>query len=450
MAHATAFLFILYHELLLACASGIILLGLDDLLVFSIWLVRVRPKSAVLTRTPIERPPIAIFVPAWDEAGVIGRMLTTLIDRIDYKEYIIFVGCYPNDAGTLSVVQDVAENEPRVRLVSGILDGPTTKAECLNRCWQALCSWEVQHDVKFAAVVLHDAEDVVHRDELNLFAAHLPYVDMIQLPVLPFIDLSSPWVSGHYADEFALAHGIDMPTRQIMGSALPSAGVGCAISCTALARIAEERGGLPFDADSLTEDYELGLRLGMLGYRTSFVRERSRVTHDLIAVRAYFPSELTSAVRQKSRWILGIALFGWDRLGWHGAIIDRWMRLRDRRALLSAFLLLLSYLSLFMSAGVVIFDVAVPDTVPPISQTLQIALTVSGAMLVWRLLERAVVVYCSYGLKQALCSIPRALVANVIAMTAARRAFMTYVHYEARHPVIWDKTSHVFPDEQRA
>ncbi|WP_221794736.1 glycosyl transferase family protein [Aquisediminimonas sediminicola] len=447
MVQATAWFFTFYHELLLACASGIILLGLDDLIVFFVWLVRVTPKAAVLMRMPVERPPIAIFVPAWDESSVIGRMLATLLDRMDYTKYIVFVGCYQNDSGTLSAVQEIAENDARVQLVSGNLDGPTTKAECLNRCWHALCEWEVQHEVQFAAVVLHDAEDVVHRDELNLFSAHLPYADMIQLPVVPFIDISMPWVSGHYADEFALTHGIDMPTRQILGSALPSAGVGCAISRPALARIASGRGGLPFDADSLTEDYELGLRLGELGCRTSFVREISAVTHDLIAVRAYFPSDLASAVRQKSRWILGIALFGWDRLGWHGSMVDRWMRLRDRRALLSAFLLLLSYISLFMSAGVIMFAGAASGTVPPLSPTLQMALGASGAMLAWRLLERAVVVFCGYGLKQALFSIPRALVANMIAMVAARRAFMAYLRYEVRHPVIWDKTSHVFPDD---
>jgi adsorption protein B len=450
MAQALTGFFIIYHELLLACASGIILLGVDDLFVFFLWLMRVTPKSAALTRVPVERPPIAIFVPAWDESAVIGRMLNALIERIDYTRYVVFVGCYPNDAGTLSAVREIVERDSRVRLVSGSLNGPTTKAECLNRCWHALCRWEVQHGVQFAAVVLHDAEDLVHPDELNLFAAHLPDVDMIQLPVVPLIDRSSPWVSGHYADEFALTHGIDMPTRQNLGGALPSAGVGCAISRPALARIAAQRCGLPFDADSLTEDYELGLLLGELGYRTSFVRERSIATGDLIAVRAYFPSDLVSAVRQKSRWILGIALFGWDRLGWHGSIIDRWMRLRDRRALLSAFLLLLSYMTLFMSAAVVIFASAGARTVPPLSPTLQLALGVSGAMLVWRLLERAIIVFCSYGVKQALLSMPRALVANVIAMMAARRAFMAYVRHESLNPVIWDKTSHVFPDDRLA
>src|SRR5690606_41901186 len=89
-------------------------------------------------------------------------------------------------------------------------------------------------------------------------------------------------------------------------------------------------GAGPFSVDSLTEDYELGLRIKAAGGRTRFVRARGEEGR-LVATRACFPGRVDQAVRQKARWIHGIALQGWDRLGWHGGIGERWMRLRDRR-----------------------------------------------------------------------------------------------------------------------
>ena len=44
----------------------------------------------------------------------------------------------------------------------------------------------------------------------------------------------------------------------------------------------------------------------------------------------------------------GIALAGWDRLGWSGGLAERWMRLRDRQSLLAAILLCAGYLALLL------------------------------------------------------------------------------------------------------
>ena len=53
-------------------------------------------------------------------------------------------------------------------------------------------------------------------------------------------------------------------------------------------------GGLPFDADSLTEDYELGLRLRATGGRSIFVRLQCGGT--LVATQEYFPGTIGAAV----------------------------------------------------------------------------------------------------------------------------------------------------------
>ncbi len=75
--------------------------------------------------------------------------------------------------------------------------------------------------------------------------------------------------------------------------------------------------GAPFAAECLTEDYELGLLVSRSGGSSRFLRVRDHLG-ELVATRAYFPGRLDDAVRQKARWIHGIALQGWDRLGWFG------------------------------------------------------------------------------------------------------------------------------------
>ena len=76
---------------------------------------------------------------------------------------------------------------------------------------------------------------------MRLFDALIERFDLVQLPVLPLIDPGSRWIGGHYADEFAEAHGKELVVREAIGASLPSAGVGCAISRDALAALAEAR-----------------------------------------------------------------------------------------------------------------------------------------------------------------------------------------------------------------
>lgn len=237
----------------------------------------------------------------------------------------------------------MTRDDERVQIVNGDLPGPTTKAECLNRLWAALVRDEQAEGRGFKAVVLHDAEDVVHSAELKLFDRLIERFDLVQLPVLPLVDRGSRWISGHYMDEFSETHGKGLVVPEALGAGMPSAGVGCALSRAALQQMADLGDGRPFDADSLTEDYELGLRLKDFGGRGIFVRLPASPGGRLVAVRAHFPARLEAAVRQKTRWMTGIALSGWDRLGWGGGSAERWMRLRDRRAVLAALILAAAY-----------------------------------------------------------------------------------------------------------
>lgn len=434
------------RETALFAACGFLLLGASDLLVDFIWIglrLARRPTPAGL---PAAESPgrLAIFVPAWDEAAVIGRMLAHAQAAFGAADYLLYVGCYPNDPATIAAVRGAAG--PRVRLVIGPAPGPTSKADCLNRLWERMVEDEAADGVPVKGVVLHDAEDVVHSAELGLFDALVEKFDLVQLPVLPLVDPKSHFVGGHYVDEFAEAHGKELVVRAAIGAGLPSAGVGCAIRRDALAALAAARGA-PFDPDSLTEDYELGLRLGMMGKCAALVRLAAGPGRPMVATREHFPATFDAAVAQKARWMAGIALAGWDRLGWSGGLAERWMRLRDRQSLLAALVLAAAYLAILLWTLLAAAQHLTGRAIQPLTPTLSLLIAVNSALLLWRLAMRFGFVACSYGWREGLRAVPRAVTGNFIAIMAARRALGRYLCDRRTGSAAWDKTAHSFPHQ---
>lgn len=442
---------LLVRELALFAAVGFLILGASDLLVDLIWIglklkrpiLRVRPAS--LDSLPPPRRPgrLAIFIPAWREEAVIGQMLARALHVWDGADFCIFVGCYPNDPATIAAVQ--AAGDERVRLVVGAREGPTTKADNLNSLWRALRSAEARGKT-FKAVVLHDAEDVVHSAELALFDRMIERFDLVQLPVLPLPDPKSRLTAGSYLDEFAESHGKELVVREALGAGIPSAGVGCAIAREAIGLLAGP-GDVPFDADSITEDYEMGLKLHALGRRGAFVRLPAGLKGAVIATREHFPADWHAAIMQKSRWIAGIALSGWDRLGWSGGLAERWMRLRDRQAPLAALLLIIAYFSLLAMPLLGLAADLAGHPILLVTPLLGTLMTIAAGLLGWRLVMRFAFVARSYGLIEGLRAVPRVIVSNAIAIVAAREALARYARARRTGAAEWGKTSHIFPAE---
>ncbi|WP_294325470.1 glycosyl transferase family protein [uncultured Sphingomonas sp.] len=444
------------RETMLFAGVGFLIGGLDDLAVDGAFLVRAlrrwwrRTPEATLADFPVAgcSGRIAVLVPAWDEAAVIGAMLRATLARFDHPDWRLYVGAYPNDRATIAAIVAVATEDDRVRLTLTPHPGPTTKADCLNALWRAVMADGAAEGRPFTAMVLHDAEDVVHPGELRVYDHLLRRADTVQVPVLPLADRESRWVSGHYIDEFAEAHGRQLPVRGALGAELPLAGVGCAISADMLARIAERRGGLPFDETSLTEDYELGLTVRALGGRGMFVRVLEDAGGPPVAVRAYFPARLDAAVRQKARWMTGIALAGWDRIGWQagGGLHEHWMRMRDRRAILGIPVLAVAYCALVAWGASGMLHAVRGSVAPVVDPALQLVLAINLCLLVWRTAMRWALVRRAYGRGEAWRSIPRMLVGNLVALLAARRAVVRYAATLRGRPLRWDKTAHHFPD----
>lgn len=439
------------HELLAFAAFWFCLGLLDEFAVDLAWLwLRLTGRARTL-RLPVgygAQPlsaPAAVLIPGFDEARVIGATIRHLLAAWPQSGLTVYVGCYRNDPATLAAASAAAGTDQRVRIVVHGAEGPTTKADCLNRLYQALEADEGRLGRRFASVILHDAEDMVHPAALQAIDAALVLRDFVQLPVRPELSGQSRWIAGHYADEFAESHAKAMVVRAALGAAIPSAGVGCGIARQALDTLAAQRAAAgepgPFAPDCLTEDYELGLLLSRSPRGSAFLRLRDD-GGALVATGSFFPGRLESAVRQKTRWIHGVALQGWDRLGWRGRGVDLWMALRDRRGPLTALVLAAAYLLLLLDAILLVLAWAgwdQPHHVSPVLRAMLIA-TLIGTL--WRAVWRLAFTTREYGWAEGLRALVRIPIANVIAIMAGRRALIAYLHSLRTGRVVWDKTAH--------
>jgi len=435
---------------LLLFAGAFFLIGLaDELAVDGLWIwLRLTGRARTLRirrdnhRLPELAGPAALLIPAWQEAGVLATTIGHALKAWPQRQLRVYVGCYRNDVATAEAILRGSGMDPRVRLVVHDRDGPTTKADCLNRLYAAMVADEERSGCRFHMVLQHDAEDMVDPAALGLLDAALERADFIQLPVLPEPQPRSRWIGSHYCEEFAEAHGKAMVVRGALGVALPAAGVGCAFSRELLGTIADEMSGAgPFSVDSLTEDYELGLKIKAIGGRAWFLRARGEDGR-LVATRACFPPTLPQAVRQKARWVHGIAFQGWDRLGWTGGLAESWMRLRDRRGPLAALVLFAAYALLVLAAALWLAqNLGFGHPWRP-TGTLRAVLWINLASFAWRTAMRFAFTSREYGWAEGARAVLRLPHANIIAIMAGRRALIAYVRSLMGAQLRWEKTSH--------
>jgi adsorption protein B len=342
---------------------------------------------------------------------------------------------------------------PHVQRVEVPHGGPTCKADCLNFIVEAILTHEKEKGTCFAGVVLHDSEDVLHPLELKYFNSLLPRHDMIQLPVISLRRKWSEWVGSTYMDEFAESHK-EMLVRERLTGTVPSAGVGTCFSRRALVALVGATKSQPFNTASLTEDYEIGMRLSQLGMRSTFgwLPVKSKDSHRLqpLSVAEFFPGTFAAAVRQKARWAMGIGLQSWRQIPWRGRTAAvQYILLHDRKAVVTPFLTGAAYLLLLL---LLLFNPAADEGWPaPSHEVLGNALVsylliLNLVFLANRLGHRFYFTARLYGWKQGLLSWPRMVVGNFVNFFAVARAWRLYtahVYYGQR--LAWDKTMHDYP-----
>ncbi len=444
-----------------------ILSGLDDLLIDLIFYVRslfrfifrrryIKPLSMEQLLSVPEKY-IAIMVPAWDESAVIGHMIQNTLTSMVYEKFFVFVGTYRNDEATQREVQKMRETFPNVEMIVTPIDGPTNKADCLNWILQGINVYAKDHNITFDIFLMHDAEDVVYPLSLLYYNYLIPRFDFIQIPVFPFATKWYNFTNGVYMDEFAENHTKEMRVRELVAHNIPSAGVGTALSRKVLQFMADERDNQVFDISSITEDYLMGMRLRNFPGKKIFLqqtnfRDSSARTKEPIATREFFPGNLGDSIRQKSRWILGIALQGWSA-GWTNSLGGNYFLFRDRKAVASNLMVILGYLIVIFW----IFSAAVNRWtdcyIPPlVTSTEPYAYLVWFVLIifVWRGLNRIHSSWVIYGPLQGLLAFPRLFYANIINFCATWLAIKRFLHARRTGTTPpWGKTAHAFPSEEQ-
>ena len=421
---------------------------------------------------------LAVTIAAWHEANVIGNVITNFLNTTDYPKsmYHLFVGVYPNDPETIAAVEEVGKTFPNVHVIVNCLEGPTTKAQNLNHVIRQIKAFEKENGVRFAALTVHDSEDVIHTYELLATNYLIDRHDALQFPVFPIMEMPRfrnffrQLTTATYADEFAENHYITLVERRNAHAFVPCAGTGFALSRSLLEKIG--------DADVLptgilTEDYMLSLSLFKKGVSFHYVLNRlprvmknGKQRTDYITTRSLFPATFKAAVRQKTRWTYGITMQSVsirDVFGANGvSLIGRYTFFKDLKAKVLNLLPLLGYIASIYCILAAVFSLEPLYTRD--SPVFYLALAVFAFMLI-RQFFRGFALYHVYGLRSVFfgCLLPplfpiRLIYGNIINFVATVRAFRLKLfgdraanktvkkehRQKAEKTVKWAKTDHEF------
>jgi adsorption protein B len=440
----------IFYILLWVCSVLLVISGIDDVLVDLLyWFNRSKYRRNLPNLDDVnaaDENPIALVICAWREYKVIGRTLTYALSKMRYANFQIFVGVYPNDTKTLEVVKRIAQKNNKVVICVNSHDGPTTKADNLNNVYNSIKRFETDNNRPFQIVLIHDSEDFIHPLSLKLFNYILCYqgVDAVQIPVVPIKDDKGRFIHRTYCDAFAEVHSKDLIVRQALRVFIPFAGTGMAFKREIFKNL-EANYEQVFNEANLTEDYEMGLRLFKLGYKTSYINllVDTKNSNSRIATGEYFPNSFWQAVKQRSRWTAGICFQNWKMHKWAGNFKTKYFLLRDRKTIFSNFMVLLSNIVFAMFLFYLLgfgLGISVLDSVVEENSILWFFLWSCFGLMVWRLAHRFIFTYSWYGFRYAIFSLVRLNFDNLINFFATFRALKVFVGM--RNKVVWEKTDH--------
>ena len=468
------FTWLIFRTLFIGLLFLFLVSGLDDIFIdivyYSRRLYRYIFKRKVIKEITLEQlkgkqeQTIAVLIPAWDESVVIFQMLLNTATSVQYSNFHIFVGSYPNDEPTRLAAEKAREIHSNISIITTPADGPTNKADCLNWVFQGVRNFEKDHDVKFDFYVMHDAEDVVHPLSFKYYNFLMPRVHFIQIPVFPFATKLTNLVTGVYMDEFAESHTKDMRVREVLANTLPSAGVGTAISAEAITYLAEKNQNQIFDIDTLTEDYMMGLRLSAFEGKSIFLQtrvivanlpktEKGRlVSKEPLATREFFPSSFWQAVHQKARWILGISLQGWS-FGWAKTFGENYFLFRDRKSVVTNLSIVVAYFVVIYALIYSYIRHSSGIAHPPLIKVTEgyfLILQIVLVIFVWRIFNRVRATWSIYGPVHGVLAVPRLFVGNVLNFFATCSAIARFIKAKISGKMPeWGKTDHAFPTEEQ-
>jgi adsorption protein B len=174
---------------------------------------------------------VAIVIANWKEDEILFQVVSGNLERLKYKNYSIFIGVYPNDEKTWAVARMLESHFQQVQVIVNSKNGPTSKGQLLNVMTDHIIQYNSHFpNEAYELIVLQDSEDIIHPFSLQVFNHYSRHADFIQIPVYSFSRSWKELIGSTYMDEFSEAHTKDLLVRQKLGAAIPSCGVGTALS----------------------------------------------------------------------------------------------------------------------------------------------------------------------------------------------------------------------------
>jgi cellulose synthase/poly-beta-1,6-N-acetylglucosamine synthase-like glycosyltransferase len=237
------------------------------------------PKRPVCRRD--DGPRFDVVIPAHDEASTIARTVTSVhgVDypRASYRVVVVADNCS----------DDTAERARAAGAHVLVRVDPDKRGK--GHALAHAFAWSRANGHADAVVVI-DADTSVSPNLLSAFAARLACGAEAMQADYGVRNAAASWRTRLMVIALATFHGLRSRARETLGLSSGLRGNGMAFSSTVLQRV-------PYDAFSIVEDVEFGLRLGAAGVRVAYVEEAS--------VKGDMATTGVGASSQRRRWESG-------------------------------------------------------------------------------------------------------------------------------------------------
>ncbi|MFL5438341.1 MAG: glycosyltransferase family 2 protein [Myxococcales bacterium] len=368
----------------------------------ALWLALLAACSADVSEPGLPTPPLFfdVVVPAHDEEAGIAATLRSLRE-MDWPLDLFRVVVVADNCSDRTAAIAASEGAQVLRR-----DDPAR----IGKGWALRLAFSRSvYEGRADAVVVVDADTLVSANLLRSFAARLAQGAIaVQADYRVRNALSSPRRS-LAAVAFGAFHGLRSRARERLGLSCGLRGNGMCFSREALERV-------PYDAVSLVEDVEYGLRLAEEGVRVWSAQEA--------AVLGEMPQTAAGSAAQQQRWESGRRSLRKRAV----ADIGRALRRRDAVLFEAAADLLLPRLSMLAAA-----------TVAGLSTAVSLALTGAGgaSVLVW---GTAALLLCVYVARGWSLSGTGAAGLRALAVAPAFVAWKVGMLVRSRAPERWTRT----------
>ena len=241
-----------------------------------IWLAKRQKQN---TPPDAFSPPVSVLLPAYNEGKVIAKTLESILCSEHTGAMEILVIDDGSTDQTASVVQEIAQRDARVRLLSQANQG---KAVALRTGLAA-----AHHEV----VVMLDADTQFQPDTISQLVAALADPQVAAVSGHAKVGNLDTFIARCQDLEYTCGFNLDRRAFDQLNCITVAPGAVSAFRRSSI----EEAGGI--STDTLAEDTDLTLNLHRLGYRVAYASKAIAWTEA--------PEQFTTLAKQRFRWAFG-------------------------------------------------------------------------------------------------------------------------------------------------